>query len=385
MNFVLVNCTYETFTPAHSGAIGTWVREICKAAESDGTRPLLISRRSTHPQYERPDTIFIDYPHLPGGRILSKALGLQKQMMGWVRPRQEAWCARVADAIRACGADGWPLVLHNDMELAVSLRRRLPASPIVHLAHNHNGTTERYRRAFPRSVDAALAVSDYAARWNERFFAMPAGSIHTLHNGVDLQAFGPRQRDESALPLVNFVGKLVPEKGPDVLLKAAIRLASRTRDFAVQIVGRQHYDRDEAGDYTRELQSLAEQLRSAGVACRFSGWVARTNLPDVLGAADINVTPSRWDEPFGLTTLEAMACGLAVIGANTGGTAEVIGDAGFLFDRADEAALADLLKRLIRHPALRIEYGQRARTRAEQFSWRRTWLQLRDILSLIMS
>ena len=71
----------------------------------------------------------------------------------------------------------------------------------------------------------------------------------------------------------------------------------------------------------------------------------------------------------------------AVIGSNTGGTPEIIGDAGFLFDREDDAALAGLLEPLVCDPALRAQYGLRARARAEQFSWHTTWRRLREIIA----
>lgn len=381
MNLLVINCTYDTFTPGHSGAISTWVRQICSVAEADGVRPLLITRSSPHPQYDRPDTIMIDYPKLPAGRAMSKVVGLQKRLAGWVRPRQGAYCDRVSRAIRQAGASRWPMVLHNDMELAVSLRRRFPQARIFHLSHNANGTTERFRRRFGQAVDVAMAVSDYCSRWNEQFYRLPAGTVKTLYNGVDLEAFRPRQDQSTAMPIINFVGKLDRNKAPDVLLKAARRLAERTRSFSLQIVGRQFYDREEVDDYTRDLHRLAAGVQAAGVECRFTGWMDRTRVPGLLGAAHISVIPSRWDEPSALTIYEAMASGMAVVGSNTGGTPEVIGDAGFLFDRDDDAGLAGVLERLVCDAALRAEYGRRARARAERFSWAATWGRLKELIT----
>ncbi len=223
-----------------------------------------------------------------------------------------------------------------------------------------------------------LAVSDFTSRWNETCYQMPAGSIKTLYNGVDAETFAPLSRRPTASPVINYFGKLDRNKAPDVLLKACLRLAARTQKFSVQIIGRKLCDREESDTYTRELQEIGARLSQRGVTCRFPGWINRERLPQVLNAADINVTPSRWDEAFGLTTLEAMACGLAAVGSRTGGTPEVIGNAGFLFEREDDAALADILERLVCDDTLRAEYGRRARARAEQFSWVRTWSNLRS-------
>jgi glycosyltransferase involved in cell wall biosynthesis len=162
-------------------------------------------------------------------------------------------------------------------------------------------------------------------------------------------------------------------------------LARRTKNFAVQIVGRRFYDRELVDDYGLELARLGSALEKEGVPCRFPGWMDRSSLPDVLGAAHIGVIPSRWDEPSALTIYEAMASGLATIGSRTGGTPEIIGDAGFLFDRDDDAGLADLLEPLIKDPTLRAEYGRRARARAEQFSWTSRWRQVRELVTETVS
>jgi glycosyltransferase involved in cell wall biosynthesis len=74
-----------------------------------------------------------------------------------------------------------------------------------------------------------------------------------------------------------------------------------------------------------------------------------------------------------------MAAGNAVVATRTGGTPEVVGDAGLLFERDDVAALADLLERLIASPAERDEWGRRARARAETLTWARTYRQWRAL------
>ena len=90
----------------------------------------MITRSSAYPQYERPGTIFIDYPRLPSGRslpgrFLRKAVAEQR-IAGSAHPRHGPYYERVAVAIREAGASNVPLVLSNDMELAVFLRDRFP-------------------------------------------------------------------------------------------------------------------------------------------------------------------------------------------------------------------------------------------------------------------
>lgn len=377
---VFINCTYDTFTPANSGAICTWIMEQCKLAEREGLSPMVISRSSPHPQYERPNTVFIDYPHFPDNRIARKLITYQQQIAQWQHPRHKPYCQRIARAIREAGMERGCLVLSNDPELAVFMREWFPDAFILHHAQNANTTTPRFRRRFAASVDVATACSDYAARWNEDYFGLPANSITTLYNAANLEAFSPRQDWSVEKPLINFVGKTDPIKGPDILLKAACRLAKRTTAFRLQIVGRKFYDREAADDYQTLLKSLGDELAKAGVDVHFTGWVDRNNLPQVLGRAHIHVVPSRWDEPSALTIYEGMACGMATIGSRTGGTPEIISNSGLLFDRDNDQQLADHLEGLLLDRNECRALGEKARRRAEELSWTRTWKLLKSLL-----
>jgi len=378
---VFINCTYDTFTPANSGAIGTWIYEQCGHAQAEGIQPLVISRSSPYPQYSREKTIFLDYPEFQPNRPLRKFYTLQQKFCGYAHPRHKAWCQRVAQAIREAGVEHLPLVLSNDMELAVWLREWFPGAFILHHAQNCNESPAYFRDRFKRSVNVVTACSNFAARWNEQYFGYEKGAIRTIYNGADTERFIPNQ-DWSQKPLINFVGKTDPIKGPDILLKAAVKLAKTRSDFGLQIVGRRFYDREQEDDYQKELRGLADQLTRCGVDVIFTGWIERQRLPEVLGKAHIHVVPSRWDEPSALTIYEGMSCGMATVGSRTGGTPEIIADAGMLFDRDDVDALADHLEKLISDRALRQHMGQRARQRAEQFSWKRCWHEIRSLCNI---
>lgn len=377
---VFINCTYDTFTPANSGAICTWIMEQCKLAEREGLSPLVISRSSPHPQYDRPNTVFIDYPHFPNSRIARRLITYQQRLAQWQHPRHRPYCERIARAIREKGMDRGHFVLSNDPELAVFLRQWFPDAFILHHAQNANTTTSRFRKRFATSVNVATACSDYAARWNEDYFGLPANSMTTLYNAANLDAYIPRQNWSVEKPLINFVGKTDPIKGPDILLKAACRLAKRTTAFRIQIVGRKFYDREAADDYQVLLQSLGQELAKAGVDVHFTGWVDRNDLPQVLGRAHIHVVPSRWDEPSALTIYEGMACGMATIGSRTGGTPEIIAANGLLFDRDNDEQLAQHLEHLLVNRDKCRGLGEKARRRAEELSWARTWKILKSLL-----
>ena len=133
-------------------------------------------------------------------------------------------------------------------------------------------------------------------------------------------------------------------------------------------------------EFEQKLDDLSAELEAAEISVHRPGFVDRYALPGELRKAHINVVPSRWDEPFGLVTPEGMATGLATVASRTGGTPEIIGDAGLLFERGDADGLAAHLERLVRDEPLRREYGRQARERVREFTWDRAWQRLRPLV-----
>jgi len=379
---VIINCTGETFTPTKSGAISTWVWEICRSAQKQGVEPWVITRTRDAEPYAWPNTILLDYPWIPQmrGTGIGRLLQWQKQITGWGHVRQGAYARAVVQAIRERGLEHGPFVLHNDPEMAVHMRRCFPKSVIVHLFHNANPCSETYRRQFPGAVTVAAGVSDFICRWQENYFGIPAGTTKTIYNGVDLQQFTPSEKTPDGPPVISFLGRTDASKAPDLLLRAARKLARKTKDFSVQILGARFYWGSEPDDYQRLLDQLSSELEHDGISVRRPGVISRSAVPGELRKAQIHVVPSRWDEPFGLATVEGMASGLAVVASRTGGTAEVVGDAGFLFERESEDELAGHLATLLEDKKLRGEYGRLARARAEKFTWDETWSVIRDAI-----
>ena len=377
MSIVFINSTGDTFTPTHSGAISTWIWEVCRTASQEGVRPLVISRSSHAAPHPWPETVFVDYPPLRPFRGAGRLFELQKRVTGWGHIRQGIYAEGVARAIRRAGVEDLPLVLNNDLELAVYLRRCFPEAFILHHAQNNNPCDWRTRRAFPRAVNVATAVTDFCATWNANYYRTP---VRTLPSGVDAERFCPAEPPPAGDPVINFVGRTDHPKGPDLLLEAALRLSRTTRAFSLQILGRNHYDRFQADPFQDQLEQSVQRLERAGVSVRRPGWVERAGLPDELRRAHVHCVPARWDEPFGLTTLEGMACGLATVAAATGGTPDVAGDAARLFARGAVDELTAILSDLVLDPALRRDLGRRARERALQMTWQNTWDRLKALL-----
>ena len=376
MNFAFINYPLETFTPTQSGALATIIWECCRVAVKRACEPYVITRDCPALSFKWRNLIKIPFPEATGGRPGTMLWRAERKLTGWRHLRHRTYARRVASAIRAAKLDGGPFVLLNDPEMAVFLRKQFPTATIAHWFENQLECREPFKSAYRDAVDTTFGVSDYTSRWVENYYGLK--QVDTLYNGVDGELFTPSEETIQAgdPPTINFVGRTGREKGPDLLLKAALELAGKSKTFSLQIVGSNHWDRLVMDEYQQELNGYVQQLERCGVKVSRPGHIGRADLPAVLRRAQINVIPARWDEPFGMTTIEGMACGLATIASRTGGTPEVVGDAGILFERENTSELAERLQHLIGSPAERAVLQLRGRERALEFPWERTWSEL---------
>jgi glycogen synthase len=140
---------------------------------------------------------------------------------------------------------------------------------------------------------------------------------------------------------VLFVGRLVSDKGADVLLESFTRLAPKFPEARLSIVG--------DGPERTSLENLSAQ---SGFSHRisFKGWQRGDDLARLYQTHGCLVVPSRWAEPFGIVALEGLAAGCLVIGSDRGGLPEAIGPAGLTFPWSDHEALAKTLQDLWENP-----------------------------------
>ncbi len=261
-----------------------------------------------------------------------------------------------------------PDVVHIDEEPynlstfhALSLARRIGARALWFSWQNLN---RRYLPPFRwieqynlRHADYAIVGSQGAADvWHAKGYNGPMAIIPQF--GVDPHIFSPHPAtDVNDMFTIGYAGRLVPEKGVDLLLTAAASLPS-TSSWRIVIVG--------SGPERPALEKLARRL---GVWDRvtFPGPVPAAEMPRFYRQWDVCVLPSRsrpnWVEQFGRVLIEAMACGTPVLGSDCGEIPAVIGDAGLLFPEDDMEALQAHLSRLMANRAMRIDLAQRGRAR----------------------
>jgi glycosyltransferase involved in cell wall biosynthesis len=208
---------------------------------------------------------------------------------------------------------------------------------------------------------------------------VPCGFDETELWPVEMGQARERLGLERYEPLVLQVGRLVPRKGADNAIRGFARLMREHRIAArMIIVGGESKEPDPVK--TPEIGRLQSVARDEGIADRvvFAGQVDRSLLKFYYSAADVFVT-TPWYEPFGMTPLEAMACGAPVVGSNVGGIKFTVrdGQTGFLVPPNDPDTLGERLAALCRRPDLRQAFSKAAVT------WVNRWFTWRQVSNMV--
>jgi len=198
-----------------------------------------------------------------------------------------------------------------------------------------------------------------------------ADQITVIHNGVDGSRYRPGAK--SPLPLLVFVGRLRRYKSIDVAIRALPDLLRVVPDVRLSIVG--------SGPMAGALRDLAEELGVAEHVC-FHGFVSETVKIGLLQQAHVAINTSM-KEGWGLTVLEANACGTPVVAANVSGLRDSVqdGETGLLVPHGDAGALAREVRALLLDDGRREQMAGNAVAWAARFDWDQTARSCLDLLS----
>jgi mannosyltransferase len=264
---------------------------------------------------------------------------------GWSRPR--VWHAR-----------------RNDEMIVGMLLRYLLFQPwrlLFTSAAQRKHT--RFTRFLIRRMDHVIATSWQAASYLER-------EATVIGHGVDLRRFRPGENREAAWREtglrgrygIGAFGRVRAQKGSDLFVAAMIRLLPQYPEWSAVITGL------EAPEEAAFIRRLREDIAAAGLEdrIRLLGEVPRDEVPLWFRRVSLYVAPMRW-EGFGLTTLEAMASGTAVVATRTGASPQIVveGETGNLIPPDDPEALARAIEPYLADPALAFERGTAGRAAAE--------------------
>jgi phosphoheptose isomerase len=236
-----------------------------------------------------------------------------------------------------------------------------------------------------RVVDEADAVIAECPQDEEdliRLYNADPARITIVPAGFDPLEFAPTSRPLARLDLgldpseriLLQLGRMVPRKGVDNAIRA-LGVLVHDHDLPARLLVVGGSEREPDLEKHEELRRLAAIAEEAGVADRvqFVGRRDRDELAAYYNAADIFIS-TPWYEPFGITPLEAMACGTPVLGSNVGGIKFSVrdGETGYLVPPNDPVALAERAAHLYRHPKLLAVFGRQAIRRVNDlFTWER--------------
>jgi glycosyltransferase involved in cell wall biosynthesis len=209
-----------------------------------------------------------------------------------------------------------------------------------------------YRRCDFTAISESTR-SDLLAR------GVPVERTRVIYCGIDSSSFTPAPAERAAVPTIAYVGRLRRYKGVELILQAVARM--ERRDVVVEIAG--------TGDDRPRLEALAASL-DLGPRVRFLGFVSEAEKAALLRRAWI-VSLTSPKEGWGITNLEAAACGTPVVASDSPGLRESVldGRTGFLVPHGDIDSLAGAFDRVVADPALVTRLGTAGRDFAESFTW----------------
>ena len=189
-----------------------------------------------------------------------------------------------------------------------------------------------------------------------------ANLIEVIPNGVDLGFYAPAATHaKAATPLVLYLGRLKRYKRVDLIIRAFARIWPAHRQARLIIAGQ--------GDARPGLEELAKEL-GVSDAVTFAGFVTEEQKRDFFRAAWVHMLTSS-KEGWGITNIEAAACGTPTIASDAPGLRDSVthGVTGFLVPHGDVTALATRLQEVIDNPELRSQLSQQALSFAQRFAW----------------
>lgn len=277
-----------------------------------------------------------------------------------LRPSERLWSP----------ANSGPLSVHNQV-------LSLHDMSVFDHAEWFNPTYARWHRILlPRlvkSVKKIITMSDFSRDRIVQYFGLPPARVTCIPEGVDLGHFHPqpeveidrlRRKLDVRGEYVLLVATLEPRKNIDRLLQAWKRCSSSKVARTLVI----------AGGRRRVFREIEAKLGIGSV--RWLGYVPECDLPALYSGACAYVLPSLY-EGFGLSTLEAMACGTPVAAAKSGAIPEVVGESAVLFDPLSIESIAQALERVQHDRQLRDELIAGGFERAARFTWeaaaKETW------------
>ena len=238
------------------------------------------------------------------------------------------------------------------------------------LGEPHRGEALRLIRGSLEAVDKFVAVSDYCAEFMTKLLGIPDEKVSVMPLGVNVEDFGANGRGRGEPFTVGFFARVAPEKGLHLLCEAYKLFRERADTPPAARLDAAGYVAPEHADY---FKAIERRMSDWGLAGEFTyhGSPDRQGKIDFFRRLDVFSLPATYDEPKGLSVLEAMASGVPAVLPRRGAFTEVVGrtSGGLLVEPDSAESLAEGIHRLWREPELAAELGRAgARGAREHYS-----------------
>lgn len=263
------------------------------------------------------------------------------------------------------------ILVENRPGYALGLRKRTNAKLVLHQENDFLNSQTLHGRSIYDAYSRIINTSSYIT--NRVKTINPSDTkCKTVLNGIDTQLFsqaGPFSRKQVDLTDKDFViaysGRLNEEKGILPLILATKQLTS-IPNLKLLIIGASSYGKDKhPTPFIKQLEKESESIKNRVI---FTGFVDYHQVPLYLKMSDIAVVPSMWEEPFGLTVVEAMAAGLPLITTRSGGIPEICEGVATIVDREHIVDnLTTAIHDLYEHPEKRKQMAAASLERSKLF------------------
>lgn len=230
------------------------------------------------------------------------------------------------------------IILENRPGYAIPVSKVSKAKIIIHLHNDLLNKDSKNAKEICQVCHKVITVSDYIKGRVETIGAdIP---IETVYNGIDLERFyNATPIDRKILGfkeddfIVVYSGRLIKEKGIEELIDAFNQLKDYPQ-IKLLILGGSFYGLSSNNPFLDTLKKKSENIKDSIV---FTGFIPYEQLPRYLKIGDVAIVPSMWEEPFGLTCIEAMAAGLPLIATNSGAIPEILGKKSIIINKSNLA------------------------------------------------
>lgn len=214
------------------------------------------------------------------------------------------------------------IVVHNSMKLYRQIRERAPQTKIV--LHMHNAFEPRGLNPDIKMIVPSQFLKNYYQAY------LPDADIVIVDNGIDLDAYqsdcSSQLRSELNLStrdkVIFYAGRIVPDKGVLLLLKAFEKLVEEQSDLKLVVVGdHMEVSKSDKGAYQQEVRDVAARMQNK---CLMLGSIPPEKMHLYYPLADLVVIPSQFKEPFCMVAIEAMGAGKPVLVSTRGGMVEFV-------------------------------------------------------------